>query len=54
MVTGPTTGYLETKVDELRVDGKHVEKVERGSSFTVRIPEKIRPSDKLFKVVDNG
>jgi len=53
MVTGPTTGYVETTVGELRVHGIPVTKVERGTSFTVGIPEKIRPSDKLYKVVEN-
>jgi U32 family peptidase len=53
MVTGPTTGYVETTVGELRVNGISVTKVERGTSFTVGIPEKIRPSDKLYKVVEN-
>lgn len=53
MVTGPTTGYVETTVGELRVNGIPVTKVERGTSFTVGIPEKIRPSDKLYKVVEN-
>lgn len=53
MVTGPTTGYVETTVGELRVNGIPVTKVERGTCFTVGIPEKIRPSDKLYKVVEN-
>lgn len=53
MVTGPTTGFIETKVEELRVNGNPVIKVERGTSFTIGIPEKIRPSDKLYKVVTN-
>lgn len=53
MVTGPTTGYVETTVGELRVNGIPVTKVGRGTSFTVGIPEKIRPSDKLYKVVEN-
>jgi U32 family peptidase len=53
MVTGLTTGYVETTVGELRVNGIPVTKVERGTSFTVGIPEKIRPSDKLYKVVEN-
>lgn len=53
MVTGPTTGFVETTVGELRVNGIPVTKVERGTSFTVGIPEKIRPSDKLYKVVEN-
>jgi putative protease len=49
MITGPTTGYLEMKIEELRVDGKLAEKVSKGDLFTIATPERIRPSDKLYK-----
>jgi len=52
MITGPTTGYLETTISELRVDDQKVDKVNKGDVFTFSVPEKIRPSDKLYKVVD--
>lgn len=52
MITGPTTGYLEGKVTELRVGAKSVERVNRGESFTMPFAEKIRASDKLYKLVD--
>ncbi len=51
MITGPTTGYLEMKIDELRVDGKPTDKVVKGNIFTIMSDEKIRPSDKLYKLV---
>jgi len=52
MITGPTTGYLEGKVTELRVGEKSVDRVNRGESFTMPFAEKIRASDKLYKLVD--
>lgn len=51
IITGPTTGYIQLFVDELRVDGKPTNKVERGEVFTMATPQKIRPSDKLYKLV---
>lgn len=51
MITGPTTGYIQMKVDELRVDGKPATLAEKGDVFTLAINEKIRPSDKLYKLV---
>lgn len=51
MITGPTTGYLQMVVDELRIDGKPTIKAEKGDVFTLAIHEKIRPSDKLYKLV---
>lgn len=52
MITGPTTGYIEGKVEELRVDEKNVDRVNRGETFTLPILQKIRASDKLYKLVD--
>lgn len=55
MITGPTTGYVELKVDELYINGKPADKALRGDVFTIKTPEKIRPSDKLYKLVaENG
>ena len=54
LVTGPTTGALIRKVEEIRVDLKPVQKTVKGERFSMRIDEKIRPSDKLFKWVDSS
>jgi putative protease len=52
MITGPTTGYVEATVDEIRVDDKLVELTNKGETFTIKLSEKIRPSDKLYKIVE--
>lgn len=49
LVTGPTTGAVSTIVDEIRVDLKPVEKAVKGDRFSIKLKDKIRPSDKLFK-----
>jgi putative protease len=51
IITGPTTGYLQTSVNEIRIDGLPVDMVERGQTFTIKTPERIRPSDKLYKLI---
>lgn len=51
MVSGPTTGCLIFTVEGLRVDNTETAKVEKGDTFTLRVTEKIRPSDKLYKLV---
>ncbi len=50
-VTGPTTGYVEAFVSEIRKGGRAVDAVSRGDQFTFQLSEKIRPSDKLYKLV---
>jgi len=52
LITGPTTGALETVVKEIRVEMETVEKAMKGQHISIPISEKIRPSDKLYKVVD--
>lgn len=52
IITGPTTGVIELKIDELHVDCSAAEKCERGELFSIAVPCKIRPSDKLYKMVD--
>jgi putative protease len=54
MITGPTTGYIEIKIEELRLDGKPINKVLKGDIFTIFCNEKIRPSDKLYKLVSEN
>ncbi len=51
LITGPTTGVVQTIVEEIRLDDRKLEKVKKGDVFTVPLNEQIRPSDKLFKLV---
>lgn len=53
LVTGPTTGAVTQVVEEIRVDLKPVEEAKKGDRFSIRMSEKIRPSDKLFKWQDS-
>lgn len=51
LVTGPTTGVIEAKVEEIRVNLEPVESVQKGERFSMHIPNVIRRSDKLYKLV---
>ncbi|WP_321334192.1 peptidase U32 family protein [uncultured Bacteroides sp.] len=53
LVTGPTTGAVFVTLDEARVDLKPVDVVKQGERFSFKIADKIRPSDKLFKLVSS-
>lgn len=52
MIMGPNTGLIETRVEEIRIDDRPVEEVRKGDVFSVKVPEKVRPADKLYKVVE--
>lgn len=49
VITGPTTGALIVTVEDIRVDGKSVQKAVKGDSFSIAVPAKIRPADRLYK-----
>ena len=51
VITGPTTGAIITTVEEMRVDLKPVEEAVKGDHFSIKLDQKIRPSDKLYKWV---
>lgn len=52
LIQGPTTGTLEIKVRELRLDLEPVQRVEKGTLFSMPVTEKVRRGDKLYKWVD--
>ena len=54
LITGPTTGAIQTTVKEIRLDLKSVEMAEKGNLISVPIEEKVRPSDKLYKIVKSS
>jgi putative protease len=51
IITGPTTGVVELHLESLRVDDEPAEGAKRGATITFPVNEKIRPSDKLYKLV---
>lgn len=51
LVTGETTGAYEDVVEEVRVDLKPVEIVEKGTYFSIKTKDVVRRNDKLFKIV---
>ncbi|MDR2520587.1 MAG: U32 family peptidase [Bacteroidales bacterium OttesenSCG-928-I14] len=54
LITGPTTGALFLIVKEIRVNLLSVETIIKGERFSMPVFGKIRPSDKLFKIINKG
>lgn len=54
IITGPTTGAVIMTVEEIRVDLKPVEKTVKGERFSIKVSEKIRPSDRLYRWQPTG
>lgn len=51
LIIGPTTGALYVEATDIHGDHGPVEKAVKGMRVSIPVPEKVRPSDKLYKVV---
>lgn len=51
LITGPTTGVMYVTVDEIHDDTHAVQTAQKGTRVSFKVPAKVRPSDKLFKIV---
>ena len=50
LITGPTTGALYVTPDVVHGDNGPVDRARKGTRISIAVPEKVRPSDKLFRV----
>ena len=49
-ITGPTTGVMELKPEEIRVDLKPVPLTQKGESCSIKVPDVVRRGDKVFRI----
>jgi len=55
MIIGPTTGVIEVKIDELRdFNENKADVIPKGNIATFKVPDKIRRSDKIYKIIENS
>ena len=54
LITGPTTGALYVTVEEIHDDTHAVTTAQKGTRVSFKVPEKVRLSDKLFKIIKNN
>ena len=53
LITGPTTGVVEKTVEQMYVNDKPGSYAQKGDIVSIKIDRKIRPADKLYKLVKN-
>lgn len=53
LITGPTTGAVYVNVEEIHDDANAITTARKGTRVSIKVPEKVRPSDKLFKIVSD-
>ena len=51
LITGPTTGVMYVTADEIHDDHGAVTTAQKGTRVSIKVTGKIRPSDKLVKIV---
>jgi putative protease len=52
LIIGPTSGVIETTIEEIRIDLQPVDEAKKGDIFSIPVHTKVRKADKLYKVVD--
>ena len=52
LIIGPTTGALYVTADEIHTDGPATEAL-KGQYAAVKVPEKVRPADKVYLILNN-
>lgn len=50
LITGPTTGVIYVTPDEIHDDVQAVQTARQGTRVAIKVPAKVRPSDKLFRI----
>ena len=48
-IKGNTTDF-EVDVDELQIERESVEKAKKGQHVGIKVPDKVRPNDKIFLI----
>ena len=54
LITGNTTGAMFLNAEEIRYDLKTVDVAEQGWRVSIPVPDKVRPNDKLFKLIKSA
>lgn len=54
VITGTDTGAIIMKIEELRLEYDPVPVVKKGDNFSIKVPRKIRPSDRLYLWEETG
>ncbi len=54
VITGPTTGAIMITVTEIHVGNRSVECAVKGDAFSIPVPEKVRPADRLYRWLPSG
>ncbi len=52
VIIGPTTGVTYITATEIHYDNDPVQTAHKGEAVSIPVPDKIRPSDKLYKLIE--
>jgi putative protease len=50
-IVGHTTN-IEMNVDSMQIDNKSVAKAKRGDAVGIKVPDRVRPGDTVYKVTE--
>lgn len=53
LITGPTTGVMYVDIEQIHDDNGPIHTALQGTSVSFKVPGKVRPNDKVFKIIRN-
>jgi putative protease len=51
LITGPTTGIIETTITSILCENKSIQSAQKLSSITLPLTQKVRKNDKVYKII---
>lgn len=54
VIMGPTTGVMEMEADDIRFELQTTSQVNKGDVFSMKVPDRVRKNDKLYKIVPSS
>ena len=51
MIQGPTTGSITHKIKSMQINKKPITKAQKGTNVAIKIDEKLRESDHIYKLI---
>ncbi len=51
MIQGPTTGSITHKISSMQINKKPIQTAYKGQNVAILIPEKLRESDYVYKLI---
>jgi putative protease len=54
IIQGKTTGSIIIEVESMQVNGNNIDKISKGQNVAIKVNEKVRPNDQVYKLLNKN